>query len=391
MNVKEKFIQLTSKTYPHGHEQELFDLLPSYLKQDEFGNLYHQIGDNPTTMFTSHLDTASYDYSVVNHVVKDNIIYSDGSTILGADDKAGVVILIYMMEYNIPGLYYFFLGEERGCIGSRKLSAVHQNKPISGIKKVVSFDRRGTDSVITHQVGGRCCSQDFAKELSHQLNSVSKNLFNKPFCYEPDSTGIYTDSAQFTNIYSECTNISVGYQNEHTKYESQDIEHLDKLCRVVTLINWDEIQSYRNPSKYDYDDHDDLDYGFGYSGYSRYSYNNDYYEKHFTEKEDSRSIVVLDTEYYGYESDIQYNLDTLEITKVKLHPSRLANEKLKISNLLDSLEVDYDELTWDGNIVCIKQDKLQDITMRRDDLIEYIPTLNDWIVTEIKYENNYGL
>jgi hypothetical protein len=183
MNVKEKFIQLTSKTYPHGHEQELFDLLPSYLKQDEFGNLYHQIGDNPTTMFTSHLDTASYDYSVVNHVVKDNIIYSDGSTILGADDKAGVVILIYMMEYNIPGLYYFFLGEERGCIGSRKLSAVHQNKPINGIKKVVSFDRRGTDSVITHQVGGRCCSQDFAKELSHQLNSVSKNLFNKPRIY----------------------------------------------------------------------------------------------------------------------------------------------------------------------------------------------------------------
>lgn len=391
MNVKEKFIQLTSKTYPHGHEQELFELLPSYLKQDEFGNLYHQIGDNPTTMFTSHLDTASYDYSVVNHVVKDNIIYSDGSTILGADDKAGVVILIYMMEYNIPGLYYFFLGEERGCVGSRKLSVVHQNQPISGINKVVSFDRRGTDSVITHQVGGRCCSQDFAKELSHQLNSISKNLFNKPFYYEPDPTGIYTDSAQFTNIYSECTNISVGYQNEHTKYESQDIEHLDKLCRVVTLVKWDEIQSYRKPSKYDYDEYDTLDSGVGYSSYSSYSNKN--YDLYYddTPKEENHSIVVLDTEFFGHESEIQYNIDNFEITKVKLHPSRLMNEKIKIGKLLDSLEVDYDDITWDGNILSIKQDKMKDTTLNRQEISEYIQSINNWITTEIKYKKNYSL
>jgi hypothetical protein len=30
----------------------------------------------------------------------------------------GVSVLIWMMKHNIPGLYYFFIGEEVGCIGS---------------------------------------------------------------------------------------------------------------------------------------------------------------------------------------------------------------------------------------------------------------------------------
>jgi hypothetical protein len=50
------------------------------------------------------------------------MISTDGTTTLGADDT-GVSVLIWMMKHNIPGLYYFFIGEEVGCIGSglRKL------------------------------------------------------------------------------------------------------------------------------------------------------------------------------------------------------------------------------------------------------------------------------
>ena len=38
MNIKEKFLELTKRTYPHGTEEELFNLLPKKLKTDEFGN-----------------------------------------------------------------------------------------------------------------------------------------------------------------------------------------------------------------------------------------------------------------------------------------------------------------------------------------------------------------
>ena len=86
MDIKETFLKLTSKTYPHGTESELFDLLPDYLDIDQFGNRFYQIGDNPTCMFTSHLDTATSAKTDVIHVEEGNIIKTDGKSILGADD-----------------------------------------------------------------------------------------------------------------------------------------------------------------------------------------------------------------------------------------------------------------------------------------------------------------
>jgi hypothetical protein len=52
-----------------------------------------------------------------------------------------MVVLLYMIEKKVPGLYYFFLGEEVGCVGSNNLA---QNFNWPQITKVVSFDRRGT-------------------------------------------------------------------------------------------------------------------------------------------------------------------------------------------------------------------------------------------------------
>ena len=56
-NVRSTFISLVTKTYPHGHEEEVMQFLPE-LDKDSVGNYYKIIGENPTTMFTSHLDTA---------------------------------------------------------------------------------------------------------------------------------------------------------------------------------------------------------------------------------------------------------------------------------------------------------------------------------------------
>jgi hypothetical protein len=61
MDIKQTFLNLTSKTYPHGSEGELFPLLYSEidgLQVDEFGNLFVKVGESDV-MFTSHLDTAT--------------------------------------------------------------------------------------------------------------------------------------------------------------------------------------------------------------------------------------------------------------------------------------------------------------------------------------------
>ena len=73
MNIKEKFISLTTRTYPHGTEYELFDILPQNLDMDEYGNLFKKIGESDV-MFTSHLDTATSALTDIKHVIDGNII-----------------------------------------------------------------------------------------------------------------------------------------------------------------------------------------------------------------------------------------------------------------------------------------------------------------------------
>jgi hypothetical protein len=242
MRIRKKFLQLTSYTYPHGTEGFLKSYLPEGTIPDGFGNYYIVVGEKPTSMFTCHLDTACREQKKVKHFFPDDrFIATDGTSILGADDKAGMVVILYMIQKKIPGVYFFFTGEEVGCVGSRKLAENWLKFPLhSQINKVVSFDRRGTGSIITHQLYGRCCSDEFANSLARALNRTSDSLK-----LAPDDTGIVTDSAQFVDLVGECTNISVGYYKEHTHYECQDIHFLTTLCNAVVKIDWNSIEIKR--------------------------------------------------------------------------------------------------------------------------------------------------
>jgi hypothetical protein len=230
MDIKSKFLSLTSRTYPYGSEYLLEKLLPSGFKRDEHGNYFLEIGESKT-MFTCHLDTACKNSTKVSHVVENNFIKSDETTILGADDKAGMCVILYLIENKIPGTYYFFVGEEVGCVGSRKSSIDEKFKKFD---RCISFDRRGYNSVITHQMWGKCCSDEFSKSLCEELNKSGLK-------YQPDDTGIVTDSASFMGVIPECTNISVGYFNEHTTKEKQDIKFLIKLCESAKNVNWESL------------------------------------------------------------------------------------------------------------------------------------------------------
>ena len=232
--ILETFLKLTNQTCPYGYEDDLVQLMieqgifPTDLQKDIHGNYFYKIGES-RTIFASHLDTVSKDYVQVVHTFDDYLIGTDGKTTLGADDKAGMTVILYMIENKVPGLYYFFIGEEVGCIGSSAASTLD----FSDYKKCVSFDRRGYDSVITEQLYGVCCSDEFASALSQELNK--KNL---TFNFRPDPTGIFTDSACFMDSIPECTNISVGYFNEHKHNETQDIKFLVNLCEAVVKIDW---------------------------------------------------------------------------------------------------------------------------------------------------------
>lgn len=366
MNIKEKFISLTSQTYPHGTEHKIFDKLPQNLEMDEFENLFIKIGQSDV-MFTSHLDTATSALCQVKHVFDGNIIKTDGTSILGADDKAGVTIMLNMIENNIPGLYYFFLGEEVGCVGSKKVAQKHKTEKLPYINKVISFDRRGTNSVITFQSSSRCCSENFANELATQLNLVEET-----FTYKNDPTGIYTDSAQFVSIYPECTNISVGYYSEHTFSERQDIDHLEKLAKACLKVDWNNLPVERDPSKVEYSS-SRSDYGYGWGTWEDYSYE---YKTYDTKpKVDTQKITFYDEEYQ-YLSDITIQTSTGDIENITLSPDRIQKERQLISNFLDDIELQYSTFIWNGLKLSVyyKDGRVTDAT--RLELEEYIDDLD---------------
>lgn len=58
---------------------------------------------------------------------------------------------------------------------------------------------------------------------------------------------MWCDSAVFMDIIPECTNISVGYVNEHTFTERQDIEHLEKLVDACINTDWEGLPVKRDP------------------------------------------------------------------------------------------------------------------------------------------------
>lgn len=325
MRITKKFLQLTKRTYPYGTEHLLKNHLPTGYQTDNWGNYYLEVGSGSTTMFTCHLDTASYGGSnPVRHVFEGNFIKTDGSTILGADDKAGMVVLLYMIKKQIPGIYYFFLGEERGCIGSSDVSENWENLEISKrITKVVSFDRRGTGSIITEQFGGVCCSDEFAKELASRLNAVDSE-----FHFRPDPTGIYTDSAQFIDLVPECTNISVGYYNEHTGSETQDIHFLRKLCQAVVKIDWESLPIKRDPSQ------------------------------------------KWSSDYYHYPVDSYYNDDKFSDSDVDLEL-----ERKYIKKFLKIVDVQCDSFLWDGQSLDIIIGNEVQPFATRDEIVIFVPDL----------------
>jgi hypothetical protein len=168
------------------------------------------------------------------------------SNCLGADDTVGVWLMINMVTARVPGHYIFHWGEERGGIGSRAL-ATHDPDHLLPADVAIAFDRRGTDDVITHQGGMRCCSDAFARSLAEQL----------PDGYAPSSHGVYTDTAEYTDIIHECTNVSVGYAAEHSPRETLDHKHAARLLRALLTFDEDHLVVARVAGSWDDDDADD--------------------------------------------------------------------------------------------------------------------------------------
>lgn len=244
---------LTKYTSPFATEHERFGsyFIDLGFQMDAHGNFVLDVGKSDT-IFAAHIDTADRgDVKRVRRVVKKNLVMTDGKTILGADNRAGVAVLLHLLRHNIPGRYMLFVGEESGRVGST-LSA--KDGDGIGYSRIICWDRMGDDSIITHQMGEQSCSDEFAEALCTQYNNLSPK-----FGFVPDDGGTYTDSYSFYDYVPECTNISVGYHNQHTTQESQDLDFLVDVAGASVRIKWDELPTVQDPHQ-----RNSMWYGSGY-------------------------------------------------------------------------------------------------------------------------------
>lgn len=236
-------------------------LSPLGVQEDKFGNLHLTIGTKPKVMWASHTDTVHTSEGIAKIALNGNIISlaeGESANCLGADDASGVWLMMEMIKAKVPGLYVFHYGEEAGGIGAR---AIIKETPelVKGIKAVISFDRMGTDSIITHQGGERTASDAFGKSLAALLMDG----------YKLDTGGTYTDSKEYRGIVSECTNVSVGYSRQHSPFETQDVAHLIALRDKLVAIDLSKLVFERKPK---IEKRPSYRGGFGgYSGWGGYS------------------------------------------------------------------------------------------------------------------------
>jgi len=250
---------------------EILDVIPN-MKADSFGNRMLTIGDKPNVLFSSHTDTVhnTDGLQIVLEDKKKKVLYKDDGECLGADDGAGIWVMLNLIEAKVPGLYIFHRGEECGGLGS---SYIAHDTPevLDDITIAIAFDRRGTKDIITSQSGGKCASQEFCDSLAEQLDADYSS-----------ARGSFTDTANYTDLVEECTNISVGYYEEHRKTESLDYEYLFILLDKMVNLNYSKLVVAREKgdsgyTKYDwnaytpkyYNDEDDENI---YAGYSHLSY-----------------------------------------------------------------------------------------------------------------------
>jgi hypothetical protein len=267
----------------------LFNALPAELKSftsvDGAGNLHidNRIAGSKT-LFIAHVDTVHREVGA-NKIRKTSTHwYADGAP-LGADDGAGVAMLMHLIHADVKGYYIFSQGEECGGIGAKHI-ATHHADLLAQFDRAIAFDRRGIDSVISHQGMGRCASDVFCQALANDLNAFDDTLM-----YSPDDTGVYTDTAEFTDIIPECTNISVGYYSEHGDQENLDIVHFEALSNAVLKVMWDSLPTDRDPTVPEY---------------KEYKYNTAWWSNYGVYGDATTHNKQVDSKYFGNWQDDDY-------------------------------------------------------------------------------------
>ena len=196
----------------------------------------------PTIMLTAHMDCV--DPCVDIHpVIEDGIICSDGTTILGADDKAGVTAILetlrQLREQSIPHgplQVVFTIAEENGVHGSQHLdsSLLHADYGYTmdthGHPGMMSFKAPGKNQIYIRLQGKAAHAGVEPEKGINAIQAAGKLIATAPQGRIDEETtcnlGRITGGSA-TNVVAEMCEIF--YESR-----SRDKDKLDRITRQIT-------------------------------------------------------------------------------------------------------------------------------------------------------------
>ena len=210
-------------------------VLQKYYKRDKIYHTQDYIlcGEgNIPIMLIAHLDTVfKVSPQSIYYDTEQQVMWSPQG--LGADDRAGVFLILKLLQAGYRPSICFTMGEEKGGLGALALIRQFPKAPWP-LKYIIELDRQGANDCVFYG----CDNQAFTDYV--------------------EEFGFLTDYGTFTDISHICpmwkvagVNLSVGYLNEHSQIETLHIKALyihilsnNKICAV--FIYYIFLYSVRN-------------------------------------------------------------------------------------------------------------------------------------------------
>lgn len=174
-------------------------LRKEYKKVVEAKEYIYAEGDIPVAL-VAHMDTVfKAPPEDIFYDKQKNVMWSpDG---LGADDRAGIFMIMCIIKAGYKPHIVFTTDEEIGGLGASAL--IKKKNPFKDLRFVIQLDRRGTNDCVFYD----CDNPDFVKYIE-QFGFV-------------ETWGTFSDISYLCPAWGVAgTNLSVGYKDEHSVSET---------------------------------------------------------------------------------------------------------------------------------------------------------------------------
>ena len=184
-------------------------------------------------LLAAHLDV-KYEFSSSDQLIERNNIVSREKGILGADDRAGVAIILNLLKEvgnyrEVPPLKFIFtVGEEEGQYGAESIDPDFFEDVSFGI----SLDRKNCKDIVYKSNSKEYSNLEFAERVAR----VSSRIFSEENAFVPCQGGISDLRVWSEKDTRPCVNLSVGYFDEHTDEERLDLTCWDRTHQLVAEL-----------------------------------------------------------------------------------------------------------------------------------------------------------